>query len=929
MLIGRLFIAMAASATLAGAAQAQPANSLTVSISGSGSVISSPAGINCGATCSTSYASSSSNFTLTATAGSGYTFSGWSGGCGSSTHNPIPVPMNSSYSCTATFTATTSGGTPPPEWVDSGGGNGSPILPPIELTRSTSSPGTSSGSATLPARLFSRRDLLFAMRRSSATSTTNADGALTLQVTVRSGARVLFVFNPVTREINVQKVKAPRHGVRGRRSGSSATDLGSRRSEAAVASIPAAPTVTVVGPSSVDRTSVTLEATAPDGRSGSVILPFILATPGTPSDLAAASIDTSETFGTGASSAPVLSWDGRIVAFQSSAANLATDSSYGTDQITRFSVPIGTVDLMSAFSFMGSVSDLPAYGGPSLNPALSADGRFLAFASDAQNVGVFHPVPAARQVYLTRGDQALTRLTSPSPQAVLADNTGKLYTAASDRPALSMDGTWIAFESDVADLVAETTAGVRQVYLKNTTTGAVSLVSATASGTAGNGGSYRPTISDDGRYVLFESDAGNLGTTSAVRQIYLKDTTTGAVSLVSAGPNGVPGNAASTVARISADGRYISFESDATNLVSGVSPTIRQVYVRVIDAGTTVLASIGVDANPAGAAATGAAISGDGRFVVFKSGATNLTTGAAPAKVQVYVRDLFARVTSLVSKDADGVSANGDCDTPTISGNGRVIAFASLATNLDGDETHGVSQVYLAANPIAPPVSSGWWWDASRPGGGYGIEERGNALFLGSFDYAADGSPLWKVASEPAIGTGHFAGRLEQYANGQGLNDTYRAPVLTGTASQTALSVSGQMSGSMTSPIGVTAVQRFEFVSGAATTGQVAGYPETGWWFNPSEPGRGLFLEVQGTSMFAVIFAYATSGQATWYLAQGEMTSPTAFSASLEVCVVALGTSSASCSSGSDRVALAFTSTLAGSLAFPDGTSVPIERFRF
>jgi Tol biopolymer transport system component len=232
----------------------------------------------------------------------------------------------------------------------------------------------------------------------------------------------------------------------------------------------------------------------------------------------------------------------------------------------------------------------------------------------------------------------------------------------------------------------------------------------------GNGGSSTPSISGDGRYVAFMSQATNLlapGTPAvpAGQQIYVRDRQTGLTNLVSVDNDPVspsPGSGASSAPSISGDGRYVVFVSQATNLLAPGTPAVpagQQIYVRDRQTSLTSLVSVDndpVSPNPGNGGSSTPSISGDGRYVAFVSQATNLL---APDPVglagqQIYVRDRQLGVSSLVSQDntnANVEGAGGASDTPSISSDGGFVAFFSQATNLviPGSGAH----IYVRALP--------------------------------------------------------------------------------------------------------------------------------------------------------------------------------------------------------------------------------------
>jgi Tol biopolymer transport system component len=333
---------------------------------------------------------------------------------------------------------------------------------------------------------------------------------------------------------------------------------------------------------------------------------------------------------------------------------------------------------------------------PSIN---QSSGRFIAFVS----TGALLPGVTGTQVYMHDRQTGQPSLVSKDNSVVGNPGNGN-----SDTPSISSDGRFVAFVSQSTNLLAPTVPSVvaDQVYVRDTQTGVTSLISRDSSIglVAGNAASSEPSISGDGRYVTFVSSATNLVTgVVSGPQVYLRDTQTGQTSLVSRNNNAsvVAGNAGSTEASISADGSTVTFVSQATNLLAPTVPSVTagQVYVRNLN--TDVTSVVSRDSTGAlivgNAASSAPSISGDGRYVAFVSTASNLVTSVSGT--QVYLRDTQAGQTSLVSKDNDAPPnpGGGVSSTPAISTDGQYVAFVSLSTNLLAPGTPSVNgpQVYL------------------------------------------------------------------------------------------------------------------------------------------------------------------------------------------------------------------------------------------
>ena len=164
---------------------------------------------------------------------------------------------------------------------------------------------------------------------------------------------------------------------------------------------------------------------------------------------------------------------------------------------------------------------------------------------------------------------------------------------------------------------------------------------------------------------------------------------------VSVGPNGAQANGSSDQAAISANGRYVAFVSNATNLVPGDTNGKSDVFVYHVTTGTTTRVSVGSAGAEANSASSGPSLSTDGRYVAFGSGASNLVAGDSNGKADVFVHDQTTGVTTLVSTDSSGNQANGSSYLPEISADGRWVAFISQANNLVASDTNSKDDVFV------------------------------------------------------------------------------------------------------------------------------------------------------------------------------------------------------------------------------------------
>ncbi len=222
-------------------------------------------------------------------------------------------------------------------------------------------------------------------------------------------------------------------------------------------------------------------------------------------------------------------------------------------------------------------------------------------------------------------------------------------------------------------------------------------------GVQGDNYSSNPSISSDGRFVAFESAATNLvpGDTNGSLDVFVYDRQTDTIERVSVDSSvpGVQGDNNSYTSSISSDGRFVAFESDATNLVPG--DTNGRIDIFVYDRQTDVIERVSVDSSVPGVQgndySSNSSISSDGRFVAFYSAATNLVPGDTNGRIDIFVYDRQTDVIERVSVDSSvpGVQGNDSSAAPSISSNGRLVAFESDATNLVPGDTNGSSDVFV------------------------------------------------------------------------------------------------------------------------------------------------------------------------------------------------------------------------------------------
>ncbi len=400
--------------------------------------------------------------------------------------------------------------------------------------------------------------------------------------------------------------------------------------------------------------------------------------------------------------AVALSGDGRIVAFESAATTLVPGDVNGladvfvvdrlTRTTTRVSVATGGGEATGGASGLGGI-------------ALSGDGRVVAFESAATNL-VPGDTNGLSDIFVhDRATGTTTRVSVASGGAQGTGTTGM----RSRRPSVSADGRFVAFDSDLATLVAGDANGKADVFVHDRVTGATTRVSVATGGAEAVGdalGNIRPSISADGRLVAFVSDAANLvsGDTNGFLDAFVHDRVTGETTRVSVRSGGAQATGADTFSvALSADGRYAAFDSEAS-VVTPDGNGDRDVFVHDRVTGDTVRVSVatgGAEADgPFGS--RGPSISRDGRYVVFESDAANLVAGDTNGVSDVFLHDRATGRTSRVSLS----SLNAQTATPSgaspissgiaaLSADGRVVAFSSTAATLVGGDTNQLRDVFV------------------------------------------------------------------------------------------------------------------------------------------------------------------------------------------------------------------------------------------
>ena len=366
---------------------------------------------------------------------------------------------------------------------------------------------------------------------------------------------------------------------------------------------------------------------------------------------------------------------GRYIVFESLASNLVTNFVTNSRRhIYRKDTLTGEVLLVSSDSVGLEAND------SSFTPRISNDGRFVVFASNATNLSLIF-TGGTLQIYIKDMDDGSIDLVSRDVTGlVVADNTA-------ENPDLTDDGRCIVFESSASNLSILNNNSFSQIFRKDMSDESIDMISRNTTQSAGGlGNSNRPDMGPDGRFIVFDSNAGNsiVSGANGTRHVYLVDMDNPAITeQISVDSSGlIQGDAASVNASVSDDGVFIAFESEATNLAaSDTNGSLSDIFRRDrTTPGLTQLVSTPDNINSGDNASIGASISGDGTYVVFESASTNLVVESVSSWIDIFVRDFTTDPTVTIEKvnlSRSGSEATNNSSNASISSDGRYVTFDS------------------------------------------------------------------------------------------------------------------------------------------------------------------------------------------------------------------------------------------------------------
>jgi Tol biopolymer transport system component len=402
---------------------------------------------------------------------------------------------------------------------------------------------------------------------------------------------------------------------------------------------------------------------------------------------------------------PSISADGRYVTFWTSASNVVPGDDNGVDDVFVRDLRTNTTIRVS----VDTGGDDP--DGNSFFPSISADGRYVAFASAANDL-VPGDSGASEDIFVRD-------LQTGTNTRVTVDTGGGAPNAGTRHAWISGDGRHVVFASGASDLVPSDGNGFEDVFVRDLDAGVTTRASVDTGGGDSNGASgsspmFVPSaISADGRYVMFWSVASDLvpADGNGLGDVFLRDLQSGVTSRVTVDTGGGDANGRSDFTcgvagqSISADARYVTFCSYAGDLVTGDANGTADVFVRDRVAHTTTRLSVAANGDPTGGSGTAPSISADGRYVAFFSGAEDLVPDDTNSASDVFVRDRLTNSTTRASVNLLGREANGVSAVGSISADGRYVTFHSSASNLVGGDGNGTFDIFVRAVGV-PTVDS-------------------------------------------------------------------------------------------------------------------------------------------------------------------------------------------------------------------------------
>ncbi len=377
-----------------------------------------------------------------------------------------------------------------------------------------------------------------------------------------------------------------------------------------------------------------------------------------------------------------ISNDGRYVAFASYASNLAAVDINNSSDIFVRDRQLNTTTLID--EKFGSPGTTPNnVSGGATYPRITGNGRYVVFVSGATDMTSPLSAPS-----LWRKDLVTGVLESAS---VAADGSIN-HSPGFGYFQVSTTGRFVVWASGDGNVVPGDTNNSSDIFIRDFQAATTVRASLYSDGTQFAGGCINPSISDDGRWVLFVGAAPLITNDAGNPHLLLKDMQTGTLSVVDVSAGGAVGNGLAQQARLTPDGHYAVWQNNASNLY--VDPFYdNPIVLKDLTTGTYESIAINDSGVPANNTVAWPAVSSDGRYVSFMTSAANL--GTIPVNSGIFVRDRVAHTTRMVSLSTAGAIANNTCQIATISSDGRYVAYETMATNLDSPDTNANWDIYL------------------------------------------------------------------------------------------------------------------------------------------------------------------------------------------------------------------------------------------
>lgn len=337
-----------------------------------------------------------------------------------------------------------------------------------------------------------------------------------------------------------------------------------------------------------------------------------------------------------------------------------------------------------------SVDDTGSEGNSnSSNAKIDNSGRYVFFQSDATNL-----IPADGN---SNTDIFMKDRLTNTVELISVDSSEVQGNSSAHNVAISEDGNYVVFDSASTNLIPVDTNASRDVFLRDRVLGLTTRVSEMSGGGEASDYSENPSISADGRYIVFESVATDMvvGDLNGRRDIFLHDRIANTTELISVTSDEVQATNHSFNPSVSSDGRFVAFQTIANNVVPDDTNGGTDIFVRDRLLGTTERVSVSSFETEGNISSSVPTISKSGRFVVFESFASNLVSGDTNGTYDIFVRDRFLGITERVSVISGGGESNNESRNPHISTDGNYIIFDSLATNLVAGDTNGVSDIFV------------------------------------------------------------------------------------------------------------------------------------------------------------------------------------------------------------------------------------------